>query len=72
MLGLTTGKPPKFVKRYANLAEEITRAAGEYMREVGDGSFPGPEHSYGNGAPPAQRAGTPEVRPDEVKYGAGS
>jgi len=70
MLGLTTGKPPKFVKRYANLAEEITQAAGQYMKEVGDGSFPGPEHSYGNGSPaPALRAAAPT---DEVKYGAGS
>jgi 3-methyl-2-oxobutanoate hydroxymethyltransferase len=67
MLGLTTGKPPKFVKRYANLAEEITRAAERYIQEVGDGTFPGPEHTYGNGHPPALRAGTPE---EEVKYGA--
>jgi len=62
MLGLTTGKPPKFVKRYANLAEEITRAAERYIQEVGDGTFPGPEHTYGNGAPAA--------KPEEVKYGA--
>src|SRR5205823_12911367 len=26
-VGLTTGKAPKFVKRYANLADEISRAA---------------------------------------------
>src|SRR6266567_4153645 len=66
MLGLTTGKPPKFVKRYANLAEEITHAAGQYMKEVGEGTFPDAEHSYGNGQPPALRAGTPE---EEAKYG---
>jgi 3-methyl-2-oxobutanoate hydroxymethyltransferase len=66
MLGLTSGKAPKFVKRYANLAEEIGRAATQYAREVGDGSFPGPEHGYSaNGAAPA----SPER--DEVKYGAG-
>src|SRR5712691_4867045 len=46
MLGLTTGKAPKFVKRYANLADDITRAAKQYAQEVGDGTFPGPEHSY--------------------------
>src|SRR6266705_2812054 len=41
MLGLTTGKAPKFVKRYANLAAEITSAAQRYVEEVGDGTFPG-------------------------------
>src|SRR3979411_1245056 len=46
MLGLTAGKAPKFVRRYANLAEDITEAAQRYAKEVGDGSFPGPEHSY--------------------------
>jgi 3-methyl-2-oxobutanoate hydroxymethyltransferase len=66
MLGLTTGKAPKFVKRYANLAEDITRAAQQYAQEVGDGTFPGPEHSYSaNGAAPAK------AQLDEVKYGAG-
>ena len=63
MLGLTTGKAPKFVKRYAHLAEEITKAAGRYIQEVGEGTFPGPEHTYSNGAP--------AVKPEEVKYGAG-
>src|SRR5437588_11522160 len=46
MLGITTGKAPKFVKRYANLADDVTRAAKQYAQEVGDGTFPGPEHSY--------------------------
>ncbi len=67
MLGLTTGKAPRFVKRYANLAEDITRAAQRYVQEVGDGTFPDPEHSYSaNGSVPAA---TPER--EEVKYGAG-
>jgi 3-methyl-2-oxobutanoate hydroxymethyltransferase len=67
MLGLTTGKAPKFVKRYANLAEEIANAAQRFSREVGSGEFPGPEHSYSaNGA-----ASAPIAEPDEVKYGAG-
>ncbi|HKV88631.1 MAG TPA: 3-methyl-2-oxobutanoate hydroxymethyltransferase, partial [Candidatus Dormibacteraeota bacterium] len=44
MLGLTTGKAPKFVKRYANLAEDIARAATEYAEDVRAGKFPGPEH----------------------------
>jgi 3-methyl-2-oxobutanoate hydroxymethyltransferase len=67
MLGLTTGKAPKFVKRYANLADEITRAATRFAQEVGDGTFPGPEHEYStNGQGPA-----PKQEREEVKYGAG-
>jgi len=67
MLGLTTGKAPKFVKRYANLAEEITNAAQRFAREVASGEFPGPEHAYSaNGSARA----TTGVR-EEVRYGAG-
>jgi 3-methyl-2-oxobutanoate hydroxymethyltransferase len=67
MLGLTTGKAPKFVKRYAKLAEEIASAAQRYVQEVGDGTFPGPEHSYSaNGS-----AVPPDAQRDEVKYGSG-
>src|ERR1700675_253257 len=46
MLGLTTGKAPKFVKRYANLAEEIANAAQRFAKDVAGGEFPGPEHGY--------------------------
>jgi len=72
MLGMTTGKPPKFVKRYANLAEYIGRAARQYAQEVGAGTFPGPEHSYSaNGSGTAPKA-APEKEPrEEVRYGAG-
>jgi 3-methyl-2-oxobutanoate hydroxymethyltransferase len=67
MLGLTTGKAPKFVKRFANLADEIARAAGRYVEEVENGTFPGPEHEYSaNGSAPA-----PKVDREEVRYGAG-
>ena len=63
MLGLTTGKAPKFVKRYANLAEEIARAATAYADDVRTGKFPGPEHEYSaNGSAPAKD-------PQEVRYG---
>jgi 3-methyl-2-oxobutanoate hydroxymethyltransferase len=71
MLGLTTGKAPKFVKRYANLAEEIGKAAQQFAKEVGAGSFPGPEHSYSaNGVAPAAKEGQGKEAHDEVKYGA--
>jgi 3-methyl-2-oxobutanoate hydroxymethyltransferase len=66
-VGLTTGKTPKFVKRYANLAEEISKAAQRFSEDVRNGTFPGPEHSYSaNGS-----AAPAEVEPSEVKYGAG-
>jgi 3-methyl-2-oxobutanoate hydroxymethyltransferase len=50
MLGLSGARVPKFVKRFADLRGEMTRAVGEYIAEVEAGSFPGPEHSYGVGA----------------------
>ncbi len=46
MLGLTEGGPTKFVKRYADLRGQALKAVGDYCREVRDGSFPGPEHSF--------------------------
>jgi 3-methyl-2-oxobutanoate hydroxymethyltransferase len=46
MAGLTAGRVPKFVKKYADLRGELLRAAQEYATEVRDGSFPGPEHSF--------------------------
>ncbi|MDP9068947.1 MAG: 3-methyl-2-oxobutanoate hydroxymethyltransferase [Actinomycetota bacterium] len=45
-LGITTGKAPKFVKRYASLADEIKGAAARFAEEVAAGTYPGPEHSY--------------------------
>src|SRR5207244_13358491 len=55
LLGLTTGKPPKFVKRYANLAEQIASAATAYSEDVSTGKFPGPENEYtANGSAPAK------------------
>jgi 3-methyl-2-oxobutanoate hydroxymethyltransferase len=46
MAGLTGGRVPKFVKKYADLRGELLRAAREYATEVRDGVFPGPEHSF--------------------------
>ena len=63
MLGLTTGKAPKFVKRYANLAEEIARAATAYAEDVRTGKFPDPEHEY------TTNGSTPAKDPNEVRYG---
>jgi 3-methyl-2-oxobutanoate hydroxymethyltransferase len=46
LLGITTGHMAKFVKRYAEIHEEMVGALGSYGEEVRGRSFPGPEHSY--------------------------
>jgi 3-methyl-2-oxobutanoate hydroxymethyltransferase len=46
MAGLTSGRVPRFVKKYADLRGELLRAAREYADEVRGGVFPGPEHSF--------------------------
>ncbi len=46
MAGLRTGKAPKFVKRYADLAGILTGAVTEFAAEVRDRQFPGPEHTF--------------------------
>jgi 3-methyl-2-oxobutanoate hydroxymethyltransferase len=46
MIGLGGEHTPKFARRYANVAESITRAVGEYARDVRDGSFPADAESF--------------------------
>jgi 3-methyl-2-oxobutanoate hydroxymethyltransferase len=46
LLGLTEGRAPRFVKRYANLAEDIRSALSTYAAEVRSGAYPAEEHSY--------------------------
>ena len=46
-LGLFSDFTPKFVKRFAELGDEIERAAKAYAEEVNDRRFPGLEHCYG-------------------------
>jgi 3-methyl-2-oxobutanoate hydroxymethyltransferase len=46
LLGIYAGHQAKFVKRYANLREEMIRGVGEYASDVRAHRFPGPEHSY--------------------------
>ena len=46
MLGLFQAFTPKFVKKYANVAEIETNAFKEYIKEVKTGVFPGDEHCY--------------------------
>jgi 3-methyl-2-oxobutanoate hydroxymethyltransferase len=46
MAGLRTGKAPRFVKRYADLAGILTNAVTEFANEVRGHEFPGPEHAF--------------------------
>lgn len=46
LLGLSFGDLPRFVKPYANVREEMTRAVRSFAAEVKGGAFPGEEHSY--------------------------
>jgi 3-methyl-2-oxobutanoate hydroxymethyltransferase len=46
MMGLRTGKAPRFVKRYANLHGVMLDAAKAYADDVANGSFPAAEHSF--------------------------
>jgi 3-methyl-2-oxobutanoate hydroxymethyltransferase len=45
LLGLFERFTPKFVKRYADLHQEMRKAFESYMSEVEERIFPGAEHS---------------------------
>lgn len=46
LLGVFEAFTPKFVKKYANLAEDMKKAFLEYAEDVRKGTFPGTEHVY--------------------------
>jgi 3-methyl-2-oxobutanoate hydroxymethyltransferase len=46
MAGLRTGRAPRFVKRYADLAGALTQAARSFADEVRGGEFPAAEHTF--------------------------
>ena len=46
VLGLFEDFRPRFVKPYADLGQVIRQAAEAYCREVREGAFPDPEHSF--------------------------
>jgi 3-methyl-2-oxobutanoate hydroxymethyltransferase len=46
LLGITTGHMAKFVKRYADLHEEMVAAVKRYGEEVRSRHFPEPDHVY--------------------------
>jgi 3-methyl-2-oxobutanoate hydroxymethyltransferase len=46
MLGLYEQMKPKFVKRYAELADEISKAVTSYRSDVESGKFPAEENTF--------------------------
>ncbi len=46
LLGLNSGKMPKFVRRYADLAGDATAAIAAYAADVRAGTFPGEDEVY--------------------------
>ncbi|WP_200216629.1 3-methyl-2-oxobutanoate hydroxymethyltransferase [Micromonospora coerulea] len=46
MAGLRTGRAPRFVKRYADLAGALTDATRRFAEEVRGGEFPAAEHTF--------------------------
>ena len=45
-IGLYQAFTPKFVKKYCDIAPIVIDAYREYVKEIKDGAFPGPEHVY--------------------------
>jgi len=46
MLGIYKELAPRFLKVYADLAQTITSVLSDFRREVEDGVYPAPEHTY--------------------------
>jgi len=46
MLGMNPGFSPRFLKKYAEVAEESRRGIQQYIEEVKGRSYPGPEHTF--------------------------
>ncbi|MBZ4651487.1 MAG: panB [Proteiniphilum sp.] len=46
MLGLNKGFSPRFLRRYANLFDEITLAVQQYIKDVKTADFPSEKESY--------------------------
>jgi len=46
LVGLTIGHKPKFVRQYADLSAEVSRAVSEYCDDVRAGRFPSDAESY--------------------------
>lgn len=60
LVGLTTGHTPKFVRQYANLAGEISKAVSEYCEDVRTGRFPSDAEAYHSPAELRQNMPAPQ------------
>jgi 3-methyl-2-oxobutanoate hydroxymethyltransferase len=60
LIGMFNDFTPKFVKRYAEIGEEIGKAVAQYAADVRARRFPGPEHTFSPGQRPHP---TPPVPP---------
>ncbi len=68
MLGMGLAPAPKFTKRFAELGQQAVEAFEAYVREVRDGTFPGPEHAYkpNRGAAPSAAPPQPADGPSRA------
>ena len=46
MLGITSGKQPRFVRNFMNSEGTIAGAVSAFVREVKEGTFPSKSESY--------------------------
>ena len=46
MIGLSFTPPPRFARRYANVAEVMHDALARFAEDIRKGRFPAPEESY--------------------------
>ncbi|MHC4392657.1 MAG: 3-methyl-2-oxobutanoate hydroxymethyltransferase [Planctomycetota bacterium] len=68
LLGLTRGRAPRFVKRYADLGDRAVEALTRFREEVRGGVFPAAEHGYGIGVKELEKL--TEEGEGQVPYGA--
>jgi len=46
ILDVTPGRKARFVKNYLALEGSVQGAVARFVKEVKDGSYPGPEHGF--------------------------
>jgi 3-methyl-2-oxobutanoate hydroxymethyltransferase len=46
LLGLNDRFSPKYLRKYANMAETVRKAVGDFRQDVIDGRYPDREHSF--------------------------
>ena len=59
LVGFTSGRTPKFARRYADVSSVISKAVAEYCNDVRNGNFPSDDESF---HAPAERRETSPAR----------